>query len=298
MAQTAMADSETTSSLQELARRHGLHAAGARPGLLAYTRQLWSYRHFISSYANARVTSSLGKTRLGRVWQVLTPLTNAAVYYLVFGVILETKEGVANFVPYLCTGVFIFGFTQSTVQAGIQSITNNLGLIRALHFPRASLPIAVTLIEIQHLFFSMSVLMTIVLVTGEPLTLQWLLIVPILLLQSVFNAGLAMGTARIGAKLTDLRQLMPFVLRTWMYGSAVLYPVQFFSEHLDGWQLHLVEANPLLVYIELMRHALMENVELAASPTQLWLVGAGWALFVGLCGFGYFWRGEKEYGRG
>ena len=298
MAQTAVAESETTSSLQDLARRHGLRAAGGRPTLAAYIRQLWTYRHFIASYANARVTSSLGKTRLGRAWQVLTPLTNAAVYYLIFGVILNTKSGVDNFVPYLCTGVFIFGFTQATVQAGIQSITNNLGLIRALHFPRASLPIAVTLIEIQHLIASMTVLMIIVLVTGEPITWQWLLIVPILLLQSLFNAGLAMGTARIGSKLTDLKQLMPFILRTWMYGSAVLYPVQFFDKKLDGWLLHLVEANPLLVYIELMRHALMEDVELAASPMQLWLVGAAWALVIGICGFVYFWRGEKEYGRG
>ncbi|HEX8346319.1 MAG TPA: ABC transporter permease, partial [Actinoplanes sp.] len=145
MAQTAIAESETTSSLQDLARRHGLRAAGGRPTLAAYIRQLWTYRHFIASYANARVTSSLGKTRLGRAWQVLTPLTNAAVYYLIFGVVLNTDRDVENFVPYLCTGVFVFGFTQSTVQAGIQSITNNLGLIRALHFPRASLPIAVTL---------------------------------------------------------------------------------------------------------------------------------------------------------
>ena len=203
-----------------------------------------------------------------------------------------------NFVAYLCIGVFLFVFSQSTAQAGIQSITGNLGLIRALHFPRASLPIAVTLIEAQHLVASMSVLMVIVLVTGEPLTLQWLLIVPILLMHTIFNAGLAMVFARLGAKLTDLKQVMPFALRVWMYGSAILYPVTMFSDRLDGWALHLVESNPLLVYIELMRHALMEEVPLASPPLQLWLTGLGWALFAGIGGYIYFWRGEKEYGRG
>jgi teichoic acid transport system permease protein len=298
MAQTAVAESDATTSLKELAARHGLHAAGALPSLPAYTRQLWSYRHFILSYANARVSSSLGKTRLGRAWQVLTPLTNAAVYYLIFGVVLSQDRTVDNFVAYLCIGVFVFIFSQSSAQAGVTSITGNLGLIRALHFPRASLPIAVTLIEAQHLVASMSVLMVIVLITQEPLTWQWLLVPLILLMQTIFNMGLALILARIGSKLTDLKQVMPFALRVWFYGSAVLYPVTMFEQRLDGWALALVESNPLLVYIELMRHALMEDVPLANAPLQLWLTGLGWALVTGICGFIYFWRGEKGYGRG
>ena len=60
-------------------------------------------------------------------------------------------------------------------QAGIQAITGNLGLIRALHFPRASLPIAIVLVELRNMVASMSVLIAIVLITGEPITLEWLL---------------------------------------------------------------------------------------------------------------------------
>jgi teichoic acid transport system permease protein len=298
MAQTVVAENDTGLPLKELARRNGLSAAGALPSLSAYTRQLWAYRHFIASYANAKVSSSLGTTRLGMLWQVLTPVFNAAVYYVIFGVIINTKAGVGNFIAYLCTGVFIFGFTQSTVQAGINSITGNLGLIRALHFPRASLPISVALIEARNLIVAMFVLMTIVLITGEPLTVEWLLVPPALLLQSIFNAGLAMFSARLGSKVTDLRQLIPFIMRMWMYCSAVLYPVQRFTDHLHGWKLELIEANPLLVYIELMRHALMENVQLAGSPRRLWVEAIVWALVIGAGGYVYFWRGEKGYGRG
>ena len=298
MAQTAVADSDTGQSLKELARRHGLSAAGALPSLPQYARQLWSYRHFISAYANAKVSSSLGNTRLGMIWQVLTPLINAAVYYVIFGVVLGTRGDVGNFIAYLCTGVFIFGFTQSTVQAGIQAITGNLGIIRALHFPRASLPIALALVEVRNVIASMCVLIAIVLFTGEPLTLQWLFVVPILVLQAIFNAGLAMLAARAGSKVTDLKQLIPFVMRIWMYGSAVLYPVTRFTDHLSGWQLAVVEANPLLVFIELMRHALMEDVPLAGRPHVLWIEALCWTLVVGLGGFIYFWRGEKGYGRG
>jgi teichoic acid transport system permease protein len=275
-----------------------LSSAGKLPSLPAYIRQLWAYRHFISSYANAKVTSALGHTRLGLLWQVLTPLINAAVYYLIFGVILNTHGGMDNFIAYLCTGVFLFGFTQSVTQAGAQAITGNLGLIRALHFPRASLPIAVVLVELRNMVASMAVLIAIVLITREPVTPEWLLIVPVLCLQAIFNAGLALGLARLGSKYTDIRQLIPFAMRVWLYGSAVLYPVTRFAEELSGWKLAIVEANPLLVYIELMRHALMEGVTLAGTPALLWTQAAVWAVVVGLSGFVYFWRGEKGYGRG
>ncbi len=298
MPQTAVADSDTGLTLEELAARHGLSSAGKLPSLPAYVRQLWSYRHFISAYANAKVSSALGHTRLGMLWQVLTPMINAAVYYLIFGVVLNTRGGVDNFIAYLCTGVFLFGFTQSVTQAGAQAITGNLGLIRALHFPRASLPIAVVLVELRNMVASMAVLIGIVLVTGEPVSPAWLLVVPILLLQAVFNAGLAMTLARLGSKFTDIRQLIPFATRIWLYASAVLYPVTRFTEVLSGWKLAVVEANPLLVYIELMRHALMEDVTLAGAPALLWTQAVIWALLVSFAGFVYFWRGEKGYGRG
>jgi teichoic acid transport system permease protein len=298
MAQTAVAENDTGLPLKELARRHGLSAAGALPSLPAYARLLWSYRHFIASYANAKVSSALGNTRLGMFWQVLTPLFNAAVYYVIFGVILNTKGGVDNFIPYLCTGVFIFGFTQSVVQAGVAAISGNLGIIRALHFPRASLPLAIAMVEIRNLIASMSVLIIIVLATGEPVNFQWLLLLPTLMLQSVFNAGLAMFVARLGSKLTDIKQLIPFIMRIWLYLSAVLYPVTRFTEHVHGWKLRVVEANPLLVFIELARHALLEKVPLAGTPRLLWAEAVCWTVVVGLGGFVYFWRGEKGYGRG
>ncbi|MCX4385629.1 ABC transporter permease [Micromonospora peucetia] len=299
MAHTAVADPDSGLTQAQLAERYGLSFAGARPTLAAYARQLWSYRHFIAAYANAKVVASFSTARLGRLWQVLTPLTNAAVYFFIFGVILNTKGGIDNFIAYLCVGLFVFNFTSAAASGGVQAISGNLGLVRALHFPRAALPLAVTLTQLQHLVTAMVVLIGIVLATGEPITVEWLLLIPAVALQSIFNAGLALGMARLGAKLTDLRQLMPFVLRTWMYGSGVLYSIDKFAENLPSPVLvEIVHANPLLIYIELIRHALMEDVPLTSSAPQLWAMAAIWAVVIGVGGFVYFWRGEQEYGRG
>ncbi|TDB70077.1 MULTISPECIES: ABC transporter permease [unclassified Micromonospora] len=297
MADTALVDPATGLTQAQLAARHGLRVAGERPSLAEYSRRLWAYRHFIAAYANAKLVASYSNAKLGQIWQVLTPLTNAAVYYLIFGVVLAQKE-IPNFIAYLTTGLFIFNFTQSAVLAGTQSISSNLGLIRALHFPRASLPVAATLTQFQQLLASMVVLVGIVLVTGEPITPEWLLMVPALLLQAVFNAGIVLVVARMGSKSSDLKQLMPFIMRTWMYGSGVLYSVSLFNR-LPEWASTLIQYNPMLVYIELARHALLEQAPLLnESLTRLWLVAAGWAVVAGIGGFVYFWRGEQEYGRG
>ena len=300
MANTAVADPESGLSRGALARGFGLRVAGERPPLGEYTRRLWAYRHFMTAYSRAKVASSLSNTQLGQLWQVLTPLTNAAVYFLIFGVILSQNRNVSNFIAYLCTGVFIFMFTQTAVSNGTSAITGNLGLIRALQFPRAALPITVTLVQLQQLLMSMVVLGAIVLFTGEPVTWRWLLLAPTLLLQTVFNIGLTMIMARIGSKITDLKQIMPFVMRTWLYASGVLYPVALFRQHLPHWAASLLEWNPPLVFIELARFSLLNShqPDLVSSPPKLWALGLFWAVVMGIGGFVYFWRGEKEYGRG
>lgn len=282
----------------ELAAVYGLRVSGARPSLLAYTRQVWSRRHFVTAYATARLTSMYANAKLGQLWQVMTPLLNAGVYYLIFGVLMGTRHGVTHFIPYLCTGVFVYSFTQATVLAGTRAVQGNLSLIRALHFPRACLPIALTLNQLQQTLFSTGVLAVIVLAFGEPLTARWLLVVPVLLAQTLFNMGMALAMARVGARFTDAAQLVPFVMRTWLYFSGVFYNLTTLTKHAPAWAGTLLEINPAHVYIALMRFALMRSVPASSLPAHVWALAAGWGLVIGIGGYVYFWRAEEEYGRG
>jgi teichoic acid transport system permease protein len=282
---------------RQLAATHGLTRAGRRPSVFEYVHSLWRYRHFITAYADGRMVAQFSTARLGRLWQVLNPLINAAVYYLIFGVVLNQRGG-HNYIAYLCAGLFLFTFTQTVLLSSTQAISGNLGLIRALHFPRASLPVAVSLMQVQNLAASVAVLAGIILATGEPLSPRWLLIGPALALQTLFSVGLGMILARLGARLDDLKQVMPFVLRTWMYGSGVMYSINLFKEHLPGWLSNVLLANPMLVYIELGRYALIDSTRLVVPISRLWLLGTVWTLLLAVGGFVYFWRGEQEYGRG
>ncbi|WP_328666663.1 ABC transporter permease [Streptomyces sp. NBC_00322] len=284
----------------QLADKYGLSVSGARPGLVEYIRQLWGRRHFIVAFASAKLTAQYSQAKLGQLWQVATPLLNAAVYYLIFGLILGTRKGIANdvFIPFLVTGVFVFTFTQTSVMAGVRAISGNLGLVRALHFPRAALPISFALQQLQQLMFSMVVLFVIAAAFGSYPSLSWLLIVPALALQFVFNIGIALMMARLGSKTPDLAQLMPFIMRTWMYASGVMYSIPVMLKDKPAWIAEVLGYNPAAVYMDLVRFALIDGYGASNLPSHVWFAAVLWAVLFGVAGFVYFWKAEERYGRG
>ncbi|WP_328399997.1 ABC transporter permease [Streptomyces sp. NBC_00390] len=289
-----------TADLASLAARHGLTVSGARPSLPAYLRQLWSRRHFITAFATAKLTAQYSQAKLGQVWQLMTPLLNAAVYYLIFGKILNTSKDVPDFVPFLVTGVFIWTFTANSIMSGTRAISGNIGLVRALHFPRASLPVALALQQLQQLLFSLGALVVILTVLGEFPRWSWLLAVPALVLQCAFNTGLSMVLARLGARTPDIAQLMPFVLRTWMYASGVMFSIPHILKDRDlpEFVVLALKCNPAAVYIDLVRFAFIDSYTADRLPPHVWALALGWAVVLAVGGFVYFWKAEEQYGRG
>ncbi|MEV6029130.1 ABC transporter permease [Streptomyces sp. NPDC052036] len=284
----------------ELAAKYGLSVSGARPGLVSYIRQLWGRRHFILAFSQAKLTAQYSQAKLGQLWQVATPLLNAFVYYLIFGLILKASRGMPHgtYIPFLVTGVFVFTFTQSSIMAGVRAISGNLGLVRALHFPRASLPVSFALQQLQQLLFSMIVLFVVSIGFGSYPRLSWLLIVPVLVLQFLFNTGLALIVARLGAQTPDLAQLMPFILRTWMYMSGVMFSIHNMLVGRPEWVVRALQVNPAAVYMDLMRFALVKDYGAANLPPHVWAIALFWAVLAFVGGFVYFWKAEERYGRG
>lgn len=271
----------------------GLQRAGARVPVDEYSRRLWERRWFVAAYSNASNGVGYERSFLGQAWQLLTPLLNIAVYYLIFGLLLHTNRGVPNYIAFLTVGVFFFSFCQTSLVAGSRSITQNLGLVRALQFPRAVLPMSTTLVALLQLLYSLIVMIPILLLSGVPPTPQWLELVPALALQTMFCLGLAFAVARVGARVPDTTQVLPFVSRVWMYSSGVMYSIAVFTKGHPSWVSTLLTYNPGAVYLTLARHALL--VGTPASP-QTWLIGAAWAIGTLAVSYLYFWRGEEEYG--
>ncbi|TCO16911.1 teichoic acid transport system permease protein [Kribbella steppae] len=281
-----------------LAERYGLTKSSLRPPLGAYLRELWSRRKFVVSYGRARTYAMYAGARLGSLWQVLTPLLNASVYYLAFGVLLGTKNGIDNYVAFLLSGIFVFTYTQRCMTEGSRSLALNLSLIRTLHFPRATLPLAYVLNELNQMLVSMGLLLVIVGAT-DGFTWRWLLVVPALLLQTMFNIGMTLIFARIGTFISDISQLLPFITRTWLYASGIFFslPAKLAQANAPEWVIVVLAFNPISAYIDIVRRSLLDEHEVNQLP-YAWPIAIGWSVVVLVGGLVYFWRAEDRYGRG
>jgi teichoic acid transport system permease protein len=292
---TAVGHNPTLDSadLQALAVEHGLRKVGGRPPLRTYVKDLWKRRHFTLEMARGMTDSSNEGHRLGQLWELLTPMLWAGLYLFIFGVVVKTKAGTHNFVGYLVTGLFIFRYVAGCMSLGAKCIRKSQGLITSLQFPRALVPMAACTAELISLVPALFVMFALALWSHEPIRWQMLLVIPAIGLMFVFTLGLAMAAARVVDALPDLANMIPFITRFMMYVSGVFFSIEHFAGH--GWLGHVLTYQPLAIYIELARSALLEEV--VVRPTA-WLWALGWTSVMFTFGFIFFWRAEARYGRG
>jgi len=267
---------------------------GVKPRARDYIRSLWDRRQFAMAIPAAELQAQHRNTALGGLWHLLDPLISVGIWWLLFGVILNVTRGVDNVVGFLAIGVFTYHFTMRSVKAGTRAITSNEGLLRAISFPRAILPLSVVFAEVISLAYALVAMFAVVLITGEEPGWTWLLIFPAFFVQFLFNAGLSLFMARLADHFRDLTQLVPYGLRVWGMVSGVFYPVaQRLGDH--PLLFDIMQINPAYLFMEMPRRAILEN---AAPTAQQWITLTAWAVVMLIVGFWFFLRRENEYGRG
>lgn len=278
-----------------------LQSRSETPALLPYLASVVQRRHFISALATGQLRSQHLDTLLGNLWHVLNPVLLIGVYYVVFGVLLTTDRGVINFIGFLSIGIFAFMFSQRTVISCSGSIAANLGLIRSLQFPRAVLPIATVIQEFFAYASGFGVMLVVLLVTGEPPRLTWLLAPVIVLALTMFSAGLGLIVARMADTVRDLTQVIPYVFRILLYVSGIIFSIQAFVDtdrFADPALIRqLFVLNPYFTFIDLLRDVLMTTYS-AEFPALEWTYVLTVSPAMLLIGLAYFRGGEKGYGRG
>lgn len=273
----------------------GLVPVGRRTSLSRYLGALWNRRHFIIAESRAKMSSSTRKNLLGYGWLFLNPLLSVLAFWFIFGFILQTSRGVPNFLGFLVVGVFFFGYTGRCMTGGTGAIRSGASMIKGFQFPRAALPISIVVRNFLD-FMPTLLVMVIVLAVVPPLeVITWrvVLVIPVIILQTLFNVGLACFLARLGHKIPDLTNFMSIVSRFWLYGSGVFFSVEDRLKNHPA-LLEAMQYNPMNAYLTLVRNSLLYGVDTAP---RMWIVGTAWAIGLLIVGFMFFWRGEENYGR-
>ncbi|WP_307861534.1 ABC transporter permease [Cellulomonas wangleii] len=279
-----------------------LQPVTGRPPMAEYLHLLWKRRHFIAADARAKVSTRNSGTLLGRAWLVLSPLMDATVYLVIFGLLLRSSRGIDNFIGYLVIGVFLFQFTSRCLVQGSRSLIAGRALLRSFAFPRAALPVAAVAREALSFAPALATLVVIVLFTRpgqedawtapiDQISWRWLLVPLVLALQLAMNLGLALIAARITTRVRDLSNVITLFTRFWLYGSAVFFSFDRFIDHPT--LLQVVQLNPMFIVLDMVRDCLLY----AQTPAwESWALLSGWAAALLVVGTVTFWRGEESYG--
>jgi teichoic acid transport system permease protein len=268
----------------------GLKPLGQRPPLPAYLASVWARRDFVVALPLGELQTRNANTLLGGLWHLMNPLILALTYFLVFGVFFDARDDVDNYIAFLLTGLFVFYYSQKCLTGGATTIVSNEGIIRNVNLPRATFPAGSVIAETVAHLPALGLLAIALLVTGEPVTAAWLLVLPAVALQALFNLGLSLWVGRLAFHFRDMQNLLPFVSRLLLYLSGVFFTAERVPE---GVLRVLFGINPLHVFIELHRQLLITG----GPVLRTWIAAAAWATLTLASGLVFFWASEASYGR-
>lgn len=268
----------------------GLMRMGGRPPLRRYIRELVERREFIWLIPRSELRSRSMNTMLGSAWHLLNPLLLAAVYYVVFGVILPGNRDAIhpNYAAFLVIGIMTYYFTQKTVLQGARGVVKDVKLLQNVNFPAAVLPVAAAISEALSQVYALAAMFIVVSLTGETPHLTWLAVIPLFFIQLVFNTGCAFFTSRLTVHFRDTEQFLPYVMRIGLYLSGVLFAADQIS---DPTRRFIFELNPVYAFITLNRGLILDG----RVEWRFFALTVIWAVAVFVLGFLYFWRNEGEY---
>lgn len=272
--------------------------AGLRPiditlSTRAYLEALWRRRDFAVAMPAESIRAKHQNTFLGNVWHLGNPLLTVGVYLIVFGGLLGVNRGIDNYLLWLTVGVFTYRLTSACVLDGATSIGANQGLMRALKFPRALLPISVVIGEVLTFGFELTAIGVVAIATGEGLHRRILALPLILVLHTTLNLGGAFIAARLHDAFRDMQQIIPFLFRLLQFVSGVMYPIDRYANSDHAWVHTFVVWNPIVHILELYRWVFL-GTPLDPGATVLSVVVSALVLFFG---FRFFVAAEHRYGR-
>ncbi len=201
------------------------------PPLKKYAKQLLGRRAFISEFAKSELRRQNFGSPLGQVWLVLNPLLLSAVYFLL--IIIISGHTNSGRYAHLTAGLFAFYLITNSITAGAKSVTAGGRLILNSAFPRIMLPIAASVVALFKFMPTLAVLFLLHLILGLPFTAALLWAIPLVLIFYIFALACAILFSCINVYFRDIQNLLPYLTRTLLYLSPVLYESSALTEKLN-----------------------------------------------------------------
>lgn len=236
--------------------------------------------HFL--YVASTLTATEFKLRyfgsvLGYVWSLLRPLLLFVILYTVFTKIFRFGGDVPHYAVMLMLGIVMWSFFADATGAALPSFVQRESLLRKVSFPRAAIPVAISLTAAANLVLGLVVVLVLAIVDDVPVTVSWLMLLPIMAGILVFATAFALLISVLYVPLRDMSPIWEVVTQLLFWGTPIIYTIAFVPDRAR----ELVMFNPLAVFIQEARHSLVG----APVPSAATAIGGTALLLVPLAVF-------------
>ncbi|QNE89957.1 ABC transporter permease [Corynebacterium incognita] len=229
---------------------------------------------------------------LGKLWEILNPLLQVAVFAVVFGVILKVSRGMDNYIGFLTIGVIFFGMLGRGLTQGNGLIKSSRAMLSAFSFPRAIVPLSASLKgaidDIAPAIVAIAAAALLQISSGINWTI--LLTIPLFILIHVMSAGMTLITSRLTAFVPDLKGIISTLQRGLFFFSGVFYDVSRFADQPVLREIML--ANPFYGFLSSVRECVLSGT---VPPSSSWFYLSCWSFGTFIGGFLFFWAAEDRY---
>ena len=256
------------------------------PPLGRYWRSLWARRSFINEYARSELHASHFDSIFGQLWLILNPLLLSAIYFVLIKIIAGSADSTRY--AHLTSSLFLFYLVSNAMNSGTKSVTSSENLILNTAFPRIALPLSTTIVALFKFLPTIPVFLIIKLGLGLPFDWNMLWGVVVIFVALVFGLGIAILIAAANVYVRDISNFLPYLNRTLLYVSPVLFEASSVSDKLS----FLKNINPFFPILDTWSKVMVHNEPLAWGEVGK---AAIWAFGTLLIGTYLFLSREREF---
>jgi ABC-type polysaccharide/polyol phosphate export permease len=261
--------------------------------------------HFdlFSNFVRRELRVRYRRTALGWLWAFVNPAINTLIYSFVFVVVFRIKpnpgdpSGNAYFAFFLLSASLPFNFLSGSINGGIGALMSSGPLMGRVWFPRHLVPVASVVALAVSFLIELAVLVGLLLAFGYNALPYVPALLALVVLQTVFLAGLTLYLSALNVRYRDVQHLVGVGLLVWFYLTPVLYGLELIPERSEllGLQVpvrSILMFNPMTRFVTAYRNCLFD---LRYPSLLTWLACVLAAVVSFSVGSTYFNRRSKRF---
>lgn len=245
------------------------------------------YLRLIDIMARMALRADAMRFFLGYIWWVLEPLLWVVVFYVVFVVILGSRQ--EDFLPFLMVGKLAFVWFSKSVTQASNSIVSGKGLVGKISVPKTLFPMALIQEGLYRQFAVFALMFFFLIATGYQVTVTWLYLLPLIVVNYVMIVACAFVGACLVCMARDFAPLIGLGMMFLMFTSGIFFDLRGLS---DPHKTDMILAiNPMAFILDAYRQIMMYNT----PPDMLHLLTLGAGFGALLCAMVLFMRRASQY---